>query len=69
MRRIGRVLWQVGPWLGMAAFAWRQQGLEARLTDWVQATNEAVQEHLGRLADVTARHVSEDIDGIVRPEG
>lgn len=54
MKRALRVLWWAGPWVGLAAFVWRQQGLEARLAAWVDVTNKAFQQKLGVLADVAA---------------
>lgn len=66
MRRVGRALWWLGPWIGLAAFVWRQQGLEARLAAWVEATNQAVSDGIGRLTDVTAQYMAEGEHGRVR---
>lgn len=65
MRRLGLALWWAGPWLGLAAFVWRQQGLEARLAEWVDATNRSVQAAVGRLADVAAQAAGETEAGVV----
>lgn len=49
--RVARVLWALGPWLGLGLFIWRQQGLEARLAEWVAASNRAIQEHTRATAE------------------
>lgn len=65
MRRAGRLLWWAGPWIGLGLFAWRQQGLEARLAEWVDATNKVVQSGIDRLAAAAAEHVAESEQGVV----
>lgn len=51
MRRVGRALWWAGPYIGLGFFVWRQQSLEATLSTWLQAANEAIQTGVGRLTD------------------
>jgi hypothetical protein len=50
-------------------FIWRQQGFEARLAEWVQATDDAVAAGIGRLADVAMEHAAEHEHGRVRDGG
>lgn len=65
MRTAGKVLWWAGPWIGLAFFAWRQQGLEARLASWVGATNDAIAAGLGKLTDAAAEAAGETEAGRV----
>jgi coproporphyrinogen III oxidase-like Fe-S oxidoreductase len=65
VKQIGKAAWWAGPWLGLAFFAWRQAGLEARLSVWVQATNDAVTAGIGRLADAATEAVGESEVGRV----
>jgi hypothetical protein len=69
VKRIGRALWWAGPWVGLGLFIWRQQGFEARLAEWVQATDDAVAAGIGRLADVAMEHAAEHEHGRVRDGG
>lgn len=54
MKQIGKAALWLGPWAGLAFFAWRQQTLEATLAEWVDATNQAMQAGIAKLADVAA---------------
>lgn len=65
MKRLGRALWWAGPWLGLAVFVWRQQGLEARLAEWVAKTNETVQAGVEGLAGAAAEYADEGVSGVV----
>lgn len=51
MKQLGRLVWWLGPWLGMAFFAWRQQGLESELAAWVGATNKTIQARITELTN------------------
>jgi hypothetical protein len=68
VKRLGRALWWAGPWLGLGLFIWRQQGLEARLAEWVEATNTAVQSRIGAFEGAAADFVRASEQGRVRDE-
>jgi hypothetical protein len=64
--RLLRVLGWAGPWIGLAFFAWRQQTLEANLTEWVAKVTRLVELNLGRIADVAEEERTESQHGVVR---
>lgn len=65
MKRLGLVVWWLGPWAGLAFFAWRQQTLEQNLATWVDATNKMVQGSMARFADAAAEFSQETEHGRV----
>jgi hypothetical protein len=66
VKQIGKALWWAGPWIGLGAFIWRQQGLEARLSSWLEAANQMLVAATGRLTDVAAEAAGESEQGRVR---
>jgi hypothetical protein len=66
MRRLARVLWWAGPWVGLVLFAWRQQTLEAMLSDWVSEAHRNLQVAIDRLAAAAGDAIEQSEMGVVR---
>lgn len=51
MRRIRRIAWWWGPYIGLGLVVWRQQSLEARLSEFVAAASKMLGLATKDLAD------------------
>jgi hypothetical protein len=63
----GRWVWALLPYVGLAFFVWRQQGLEARLAEWVATANASIQKGLDGLAAASADAFDDDAEPLVPP--
>jgi hypothetical protein len=59
VRRLGRAVQLVGPWVAVGVFVWRQQTLEVELERWLTASNKAIQESLERFMKQATEYIEQ----------
>jgi hypothetical protein len=66
VKRALRVAWFAGPWVGLALFAWRQQSLEASLSEWVSEAHRNLRVAIDGLAAAAGESIERAESGVVR---